>query len=82
MMQQTLKLCNFLHPADVGAVIDRPRATNSRPYGFYRTFFVFCNRPVSDSDGFDLRPQAAKIRKKAGIALSYRFHTFDGTAGF
>ena len=34
-----------LYPADVGAVIDRPRATNSRPYGFYRTFFVFCNSP-------------------------------------
>ena len=34
-----------LHPADVGAIIDRPRATNSRPYGFYRTFFAFCNMP-------------------------------------
>ena len=29
--------------ADVGADIIRPRATNSRPYEFYRRFFVFCN---------------------------------------
>ena len=30
-----LKLCNWLHPADVGAVIDRPRAIDNRPYEFY-----------------------------------------------
>ena len=45
MMQHALKLCNRLHLVDVGAVIDRPRAINNRPYGFYREFFVFRNGP-------------------------------------
>ena len=39
MMQQALKRLKCLHPADVGAVIDRPRATNGRPYGFDRYIF-------------------------------------------
>ena len=30
------KLLENLHPADVGAAIGRPRATNRRPYGFER----------------------------------------------
>ena len=47
MPQQLLTLCICLHPADVGAAIGRPRATNRRPYGFYYGFSVFCNTPVS-----------------------------------
>ena len=35
MMQHALKLWIRLHPQDVGAVIDRPRAICNRPYGFY-----------------------------------------------
>ncbi len=38
-------LCKYLRPADVGADSIRPRATNSRPYKFYRTVVVFCNTP-------------------------------------
>ena len=47
MMQHALKLCKCLHLVDVGAVIDRPRAINNRPYGFYRGFFVFRNAPYA-----------------------------------
>ncbi len=28
-------LCKYLRSVDVGAVNDRPRAINNRPYGFY-----------------------------------------------
>ena len=45
MMQYALKFWIYLHPADVGAVIDRPRAIDNRPYGFYRKMILFCNRP-------------------------------------
>ena len=41
MMQHALKLCNCLHLVDVGAVIDRPRAIDNRPYGFYRKVSCF-----------------------------------------
>ena len=34
MMQHSLDLHKYLHPADVGAVTDRPRAIDNRPYGF------------------------------------------------
>ena len=40
------KTIEILHPQDVGAVIDRPRATNRRPYGFYRQIFAFCSSPL------------------------------------
>ena len=43
MMQHSFFLCKCLHPADVGAVRDRPRAINNRPYEFYCRFCVFCN---------------------------------------
>ena len=36
MLQHSLKPCIYLLLKDVGAVINRPRATNSRPYEFYR----------------------------------------------
>ena len=36
LMQHALKSCNCLHLVDVGAVIDRPRAINNRPYGLVR----------------------------------------------
>ena len=39
------KTMEILHPQDVGAAIGRPRATNRRPYEFYRKIFVFCNSP-------------------------------------
>jgi len=45
-MQHALKLCNCLHLVDVGAVIDRPRAIDNRPYGFYRGFCAFYNAPL------------------------------------
>ena len=45
MMQHSFFLCKCLHPADVGAVSDRPRAINNRPYEFYCRFCVFCNTP-------------------------------------
>ena len=45
MMQHSFFLCKYLHPADVGAVSDRPRAINNRPYEFYCRFCVFCNTP-------------------------------------
>ena len=48
MMQHALKLWICLHPADVGAVNDRPRAIDNRPYGFYRKITLFCNRPMFD----------------------------------
>ena len=34
-------LCKCLHSVDVGAVIDRPRAINNRPYEFYRSISIF-----------------------------------------
>ena len=34
MLQHAFKLWECLHPADVGALTERPRATNGRPYGF------------------------------------------------
>jgi hypothetical protein len=40
------KTIQCLHPADVGAAIGRPRATNSRPYIFYKIFSAFCNTPL------------------------------------
>ena len=43
LLQHSLILCTFLHPADVGALVERPRAIDNRPYGFYRRFCVFCN---------------------------------------
>ena len=43
MLRHALKLCDCLHPADVGADRIRLRATNSRPYEFYWAFGVFCN---------------------------------------
>ena len=45
MMQHSFFLCKCLHPADVGAVSDRPRAIHNRPYEFYCRFCVFCNTP-------------------------------------
>ena len=36
MLQHSLKLCICLYVVDVGADIIRPRATNSRPYEFFR----------------------------------------------
>ena len=49
MKQHALKTHKYLHPADVGADMIRPRATNSRPYGFYCSFFAFCNKPFINS---------------------------------
>ncbi len=46
MMQHALKLYGCLHPADVGADIIRPRATDSRPYKSFCYFFDFCNSPL------------------------------------
>ena len=46
MMQHSFFLCKCLHPADVGAVSDRPRAINNRPYEFYCRFCVFYNTPI------------------------------------
>ena len=43
MLQQPLKIWDGLHPADVGAVNDRPLAITNRPYKFYCRFCVFCN---------------------------------------
>ena len=43
--QQPLKLFIALRPADVGAVIDRPRATNSRPYIFLSKDFSVLQQP-------------------------------------
>ena len=43
--QHALESWYCLHPADVGAVIDRPRAINNRPYEFYRGFYAFCDKP-------------------------------------
>ena len=34
MLQHAFKLWECLHPADVGALTERPRTTNGRPYGF------------------------------------------------
>ena len=45
MMQHALKLWNCLRSMDVGALIERPRAINNRPYQFYRYIIEFCNRP-------------------------------------
>ena len=47
MMQHALKLWIYLHPQDVGAVIDRPWAIDNRTYRFLRIFSLFCNRPFS-----------------------------------
>ena len=47
MMQHSFFLCKCLHPADVGAVSDRPRAIKNRPYEFYCRFCVFCNTPFT-----------------------------------
>ena len=43
MLATRPKTMDCLHPADVGAVIDRPRATDSRPYKILTNAFVFCN---------------------------------------
>ena len=45
IMQQPLKLWKCLYSADVGALIERPRAVDNRPYEFYRYIFDFCNSP-------------------------------------
>ena len=45
MLQHAFKLWECLHPADVGAHTERPRAINNRSYGFYHSISVFCNRP-------------------------------------
>ena len=47
MLHHALKLWVSLHPADVGAVIDRPRATISRPYKFYRYTSEFFDMSTS-----------------------------------
>ena len=46
MMQHSLPLWNWLHPLDVRAVIDRPRAISNCPYKFYCRKYVFCNTPI------------------------------------
>ena len=51
MMQQPPKTMEMLHPVDVGAASGRLRATNRRPYEFFRYVFEFCNRPFSDDSG-------------------------------
>ena len=45
MLATRPKTMQCLHPADVGAANGRPRATNRRPYIFYKTFSAFCNTP-------------------------------------
>ena len=40
-MNHVLFVLKNLRPADVGAVIDRPRATNSRPYGAISVVYAF-----------------------------------------
>ena len=45
MKQHALKLCNCLNPQDVRALTERPQAINNRPYGFYHSISLFCNRP-------------------------------------
>ena len=47
MMQHSFFLCKCLHPADVGAVSDRPRAINNRPKELNCRFCVFCNTPFT-----------------------------------
>ena len=63
MMQHALKLCNYLHLVDVGAVNDRPRAIDNRPYGCYRGFYVFCTRLFHESSAsiFDSRTKASPV---------------------
>ena len=46
MLATRPKTIQCLHPADVGAAIGRLRATNSRPFKFYKTFSAFCNTPI------------------------------------
>ena len=59
MMQHALKLWICLHPADVGAVIDRLRAIDNRPYGFCRKNSLFCDRLLCLNTGI-LRNIAAE----------------------
>ena len=40
-----LKLWKYLNSAGVGALNERPRAIDNRPYEFYRYSFEFCNMP-------------------------------------
>ena len=47
-MQHSFAFLNRLHPKNVGAVIDRPRAIGKRPYGFYCRKYVFCNTLILD----------------------------------
>ena len=62
-MQHALSFWSWLRPVDVGALIERPRAIDNRPYEFYRYIFEFCNTPFLtklrpptvvwiDTDGF------------------------------
>ena len=46
MLATRSKTIQCLHPADAGTAIGRLRATNSRPYIFYKTFSAFCNTPL------------------------------------
>ena len=45
-LQHTLNLWRNLRPADVGAVTDRPRAIDNRPYKYYRWIRELCNRSI------------------------------------
>ena len=42
-MQHALKFWNWLRLMDVGALNERLRAFDNRPYKFYRYIFEFCN---------------------------------------
>lgn len=44
-MQHALKFWNWLRLMDVGALNERLRAIDNRPYKFYRYIFEFCNTP-------------------------------------
>ena len=68
MMQHALKLWNCLRPVDVGALIERPRAIDNRPYKIYHIIFDFCNRPFLHENGIcaPAGSGAAKVGLMAG----------------
>ena len=44
IMQHTIRFWRWLRPVDVGALIERPRAIDNRPYMLDRSVFEFYNR--------------------------------------
>ena len=80
MMQHSFFLCKCLHPTDVRAVSDRPRAINNRPYEFYCRFCVFCNTPFCVWNGKTVGGGAYDAPKRHFVSQGAGLRTVVGAS--